>query len=258
MGDPEEKQHRAEQDLRSSNSYGTSCFPGQGKALDPFLFPSWTFATGVFYLLSANDLSREWGFVVFLVLLYQFIISLAVGLLLRRILAYLHESHPGLAWGIFVCVALMTVLVGGAIRYHQAKKSDALETVAAAAEKSRIRSEEESIAAERIAAQAEREARVTLIERWRLARTHAIETWRENLVAGRALGDRGVSPPMLDINDDGKRINVTNRAADAACVLLTRIAKSESGRTERCAVAGSQCVVIPPRGNQAPGDVARR
>ena len=80
----------------------------------------------------------------------------------------------------------------------------------------------------------------------------------ENLVAGRALGDRGVSPPMLDINDDGKRINVTNRAADAACVLLTRIAKSESGRTERCAVAGSQCVVIPPRGNQAPGDVARR
>ena len=45
------------------------------------------------------------GFVVFLVLLYQFIISLAVGLLLRRILAYLHESHPGLAWGIFVCVA---------------------------------------------------------------------------------------------------------------------------------------------------------
>lgn len=221
--------------------------PGaKGKALDPFLAPSWTFAAGVFYLLCANDLSREMSWILFPILLYQFVISLAVGQVLRRTLAYVHEANPSLAWGIFVCVALATLVVGGAIKRHEAKKSEARAAATAEIREAERRSAEQAQAADRRAAQAERGARVALIERWRLARSNAIETWRGHLIADGSLGGRGVSPPMLEIHDDGKRVDVTNRATHDVCVLMTRIATNESGRIERCAVAGDHCVVIPP------------
>jgi len=247
MGPSKENQPRAEHDFPVLEFVRYVLLPGaRGKALDPFLFPSWTFAAGVFYLLCADDMSREMGWILFLILLYQFVISLAVGHVLRRILTYVHETHPSLAWGTFACVALAILVVGGAIKRHEARK---LEARAAATEEIREaerHSDEQAQAADRRAAQAERDARVALIERWRVARSNAIEAWRTQLVVGGALGPRGVSPPMLDVHDDGKRVNVTNRAKHAACVLMTRIATNESGRIVRCAVAGDQCVVIPP------------
>jgi hypothetical protein len=242
-----ENQQRAEEDFAFLEFLRFVLLPGaKGKALDTFLFPSWTFAAGVFYLLIADDLSRDIGWILFLILLYQFIISVTVALLLRRILAYVHEWHPELAWGIFATVAVAMLLVGGAIKRHEAKKSRAHEAAIAEIQEARSRSAEEAQVTERNLAQAERDARVALIERWRLARSNAIGTWRKQLVADGAVGGRGVSPPMLDVQDDGKRVNVTNRAANAACVLLSRIATNESGRIERCAVSGYQCVVIPP------------
>jgi len=135
MGPSKENQPRAEHDFPVLEFVRYVLLPGaRGKALDPFLFPSWTFAAGVFYLLCADDMSREMGWILFLILLYQFVISLAVGHVLRRILTYVHETHPSLAWGTFACVALAILVVGGAIKRHEARK---LEARAAATEEIR-------------------------------------------------------------------------------------------------------------------------
>jgi hypothetical protein len=247
VGDSAEIQRRADRDATIFEVLRHVFFPiVKGKSADPFLFPTVAFVAGMIALLNMDGLSRGWGIVLVFVLLSQLVSGIVAGLLLRRALAFVHRIHPRLAWSLFVLAGVSMLVLAGAIKIHKLSTQRARETAITEVRETTRRAAEKSRVVESQAAKAEREARAALLERWRIARGNAIAAWRKALVADRALGARGVSPPMLGIQDDGKRVDVTNRSTSPACILLTRIATNESGGFERCAVANSRCVLVAP------------
>jgi hypothetical protein len=176
-------------------------------------------------------------------------ISKAVGILvgtylLFRAFGWVHQSSPRLAWVLVAGVVFTTSIAALGVNYLKRAKVEARAEANAEVVQQRRAAAEQALAEDSQRAQAERDARTALVERWHVARRTAIEEWGKALVAAGALGDQGVAPPMLDIRDTGSLVSVTNRAPGPACVLIQRFGINESGAHIRCAVGGYRCVVI--------------
>lgn len=164
-----------------------------------------------------------------------------------RAYGWVHRSNPALARILVVCVvgvALVGSLAAVGLNYLKRAKVEA-RAEAAAERRKRPHAEVSEAGAERArAAVAERKSRAELIDRWRAARSTALRQWREDLVAASAVGSLGEAPPMLSVEDNGALVTITNRAKNAACVLVTRVATRDSKVLSRCTVGGNRCVVI--------------
>ena len=164
--------------------------------------------------------------------------------LVFRAFGWVHQSHPRLAWTLVGGVALAGCIAALGVSYLKHAKVEARAAASAEVQQQRRAAAEQALAGDNQRAQAERDARAALVDRWHVARRTAIEEWGKYLVAAGALGDEGVAPPMLDIRDTGSLVSVTNRAPGPACVLIARFGINESGARTRCAIGGYRCVVI--------------
>jgi hypothetical protein len=169
---------------------------------------------------------------------------IAVTYLLFRGFSWVHQSNPRLAWTLVGGVALAGSIGALGVSYIKRARAEARAEASAELRQQRRaaanRGSEENVRA----AEAERQHRSDLIDRWRAARRTAVEQWRKDLTDARAVGGLGVTPPMLSIQDTGSLVTVTNRTKNPACVIVSRIATRDAAVMSRCTVGGNRCIVI--------------
>jgi len=220
---------------------------------DAFLFPSLLLLIGLITLLYSGDwipglggpLGRLIGVLSLMAAVVDLAVLIGVFLLLRRLLSFAEEVQPGLAWKIVICMLLVLAGASVGVKFLKAERQRARAQEIEKVMQERQRAAVEASAADARRVAAERNSRAALIERWRNARRGAIDAWRKDLVAAHAVGARGVKPPMLDVQQQGSLVIVTNRGAESACVLISRIEMNLSGNTDRCAVGSARCTQIP-------------
>lgn len=182
--------------------------------------------------------------VAVLALLYRASLVVAGVVLLARLFNRIHESNPRLSWGLAVGVVLIAGLGTLGVKHLKQWRAETRAEAAAERLQRQQRASDQSIDRQAQAAEAERQNRAQLIERWQTARGRAIEQWRQDLIEAHAVGGLGAAPPMLSIDDTGSQVMITNRANEAACVLVTRIATRDGGVMARCSVGAHRCVSI--------------
>jgi hypothetical protein len=99
------------------------------------------------------------------------------------------------------------------------------------------------------AAAAERRAaarRASLEQRWRSARSIAVEKWRADILTANALGEIGAVPPMLKVRITASQVQITNRGAGPACVQLARVTRPKTDAVQRCQVGPGTCSLVKP------------
>ncbi|HUQ10365.1 MAG TPA: hypothetical protein VM146_08605 [Steroidobacteraceae bacterium] len=88
------------------------------------------------------------------------------------------------------------------------------------------------------------ERRASLEQRWRAARSVAVEKWRADVLTANALGEIGAVPPMLAVREAGAHVNITNRGLGPVCVQLARVTRPNTDAVERCQVGPSSCSMV--------------
>jgi hypothetical protein len=165
---------------------------------------------------------------------------------------------PG--WGLLVLVAAAIGLLTWSFRRHEALAETAgaigmPESPAGTGQAARDVQAPGAVATRPIATQTivipdaeqRRLARITsLQERWRSARSIAVEKWRADVLTANALGEIGAIPPMLTVRETGSQVRITNRGASPACVQLTRVTRPKTDAVERCQVGPPTCSMVKP------------
>jgi hypothetical protein len=77
------------------------------------------------------------------------------------------------------------------------------------------------------------------------------DKWRADIEAANAFGAVGVVPPMLDVQEAGAHVRVTNLHRLPVCLRLTRIARNSTRPNDvvRCVLDSETCRVIAPGGS---------
>jgi hypothetical protein len=86
--------------------------------------------------------------------------------------------------------------------------------------------------------------RASLEQRWRSARSIAVEKWRADVLTANALGEIGAVPPMLGVRETGSHVQLTNRSPSPICVQLARVTRPNTDAVERCQVGPSTCSMV--------------
>lgn len=156
----------------------------------------------------------------------------------------------GIGWGLLVLLAIAGIglLIGFLRRPHTSVDSTAATPAASGAltkEAARAAHAPEAVA---IPDEEQRMlARIaSLQERWRTARSIAVEKWRADVLTANALGEIGAVPPMFTVRETRSQVQITNRGASPACVQLTRVTRPKTDAVERCQVGPPTCSMVKP------------